>query len=463
MKDQAQQRRVVIVGGGFAGMRAARTLGNQPGVRVTLIDRRNHHLFQPLLYQVAMAALSPADIAVPIRSLMADYSNVDVILAPVLSVDLERRRVVCDYDEIPFDYLILACGATHSYFGRDDWEELAPGLKSIEEATEIRRRVFLSYELAEREKALEVQKELLTFIVVGGGPTGVELAGALGEISRYSLAKDFRNINPRRTRIILIEAGPRILPSFDAALSDHAARELERLGVTIWTNTKVTQVRSDGVVAGGENIRARTILWAAGVLASAVNRSLGRPLDRIGRVEVEEDLSLPGHPEVFVVGDQASFKHTGDGHPLPGLAPVALQQGRVAALNILASIRGKGRRPFRYLDKGSLATIGRADAVLEVGKVRMQGLIAWLAWLFVHILYLIGFRNRLMVLMQWGWSYLNFRRGARLIRSKIWKTRELEATLDRLREKRRPVRATRALSSQTRVARSATAKGKRPL
>ncbi len=435
--EQHKEIRVVIAGGGFAGINAAKILGNREGVRVTIIDRRNHHLFQPLLYQVAMAAISPADIAVPIRSILAEYSNVDVILAPVLSVDVERRRVICDYDEIAYDYLILACGATHSYFGRDDWEEFAPGLKSIDEATEIRRRVFLSYELAEREKNIELQKDFLTFIVVGGGPTGVELAGALGEISRYTLARDFHNINPKRTRIILIEAGPRVLPSFDAKLSDHAARELERLGVTIWTNTRVTEVRADGVTAGGENIRARTILWAAGIMASSINRSLGVDLDRLGRVEVEVDLSLPGHPEVFVLGDQASFKHTLDGIPLPGLAPVAIQQGRHAARNILAVLGGKERRPFHYIDKGSLATIGRADAVLETGNLRMKGLLAWLTWLFVHIAYLIGFRNRLMVLMQWGWSYLNFRRGARLIRSsKIWKTRELEATLERLREER---------------------------
>ncbi len=431
-----EEKHVVIVGAGFAGLNAARSLGNRPGIRVTVIDRRNHHLFQPLLYQVAMAAISPADIAVPIRSIVREYDNIEVILAPVLNIDRENRKVICDYREISYDYLILACGATHSYFGRDDWEENAPGLKSIEEATEIRRRVFLSYELAEREESVDVQKEHLTFIVVGGGPTGVELAGALGEISRYTLESDFRNINPKRTRIILIEAGPRILPAFDADLSEHAARELERLGVTIWTNTAVTEVRPDGVIAGGENIRARTVLWAAGVLANGINRTLGVELDRQGRVIVEPDLSIPGSPEVFVVGDQASFSHTADGKPLPGLAPVAIQQGRHVARNIIAENRGKERKPFVYFDKGIMATIGRTDAVVQTGRLRLTGLVAWLMWIVVHIAYLISFRNRVMVLFQWGWSYFNFRRGARLIRSKIWKTRELEATLDRQRAER---------------------------
>lgn len=427
---------VVIVGGGFAGLNAAKELGDRPGIRVTVIDRRNHHLFQPLLYQVAMAAISPADIAVPIRSIVSEFENIEVILAPVLSIDRQNKKVVCDYREIPYDYLILACGATHSYFGRDDWEDNAPGLKSIEEATEIRRRVFLSYELAEREENVDRQKEYLTFIVVGGGPTGVELAGALGEISRYTLESNFRNINPKRTRIILIEAGPRILPAFDADLSEHAARELERLGVTIWTNTSVTEVRSDGVIAGGENIRARTILWAAGVLGNGMNRTLGVELDRQSRVIVEADMSIPGSPDVFVVGDQASFSHTADGKALPGLAPVAIQQGKHVAKNIIAEVKGKERKPFVYFDKGIMATIGRTDAVVQSGSMRLTGFFAWLMWIVVHIAYLISFRNRVMVLFQWGWSYFNFRRGARLIRSKIWKTRELEATLDRQREAR---------------------------
>lgn len=427
---------VVIVGGGFAGLNAAKELGDRPGIRVTVIDRRNHHLFQPLLYQVATAAISPADIAVPIRSILSDFKNIEIILAPVLSIDRQNKKVICDYREISYDYLILACGATHSYFGRDDWEENAPGLKSIEEATEIRRRVFLSYELAEREENVDRQKEYLTFIVVGGGPTGVELAGALGEISRYTLESDFKHINPKRTRIILIEAGPRILPAFDPDLSEHAARELERLGVTIWTNTYVTEVRSDGVIAGGENIRARTILWAAGVLGNGINRTLGVELDHLGRVIVEADMSIPGSPDVFVVGDQASFSHTADGKALPGLAPVAIQQGKHVAKNIIAEVKGKERKPFVYFDKGIMATIGRTDAIVQSGSMRVKGFLAWLMWIVVHIAYLISFRNRVMVLFQWGWSYFNFRRGARLIRSKIWKTRELEAMLDRQREAR---------------------------
>jgi len=435
----SSEKHVVIVGGGFAGLNAAQSLGNHKGIRVTLIDRRNHHLFQPLLYQVAMAAISPADIAVPIRSILSKYKNIEVILAPVLGVDRQNRKVICDYKDIEYDYLILACGATHSYFGHDEWEDDAPGLKSTEEATEIRRRVFLSYELAERESNPEIQKEHLTFIVVGGGPTGVELAGALGEISRYSLKANFRNINPNRTRIILIEAGPRILPAFEANLSEHAARELERLGVTIWTNTAVTEVRPDGVTAGGENIRSRTILWAAGVLGNGMNRTLGVALDRQGRVIVEPDLSIAQSPEIFIVGDQASFAHTADGRPLPGLAPVAIQQGRHVAKNIITELAGKARRPFVYFDKGIMATIGRADAIVESGRLRLTGFTAWLTWLLVHIAYLISFRNRVMVLFQWGWSYFSFRRGARLIRSRVWKTRELEAMLDEQRKKRSDV------------------------
>lgn len=435
----SSDKHVVIVGGGFAGLNAAKELGDRSGVRVTVIDRRNHHLFQPLLYQVAMAAISPADIAVPIRSIVSKNSNTDVILAPVLGVDREKNQVICDFKSIDYDYLILACGASHSYFGRDDWEDNAPGLKSIEEGTEIRRRVFLSYELAERENDIALQKELLTFIVVGGGPTGVELAGALGEISRYTLQSDFRHINPTRTRIILIEAGPRILPAFDSKLSEYAARELERLGVTIWTNTMVTDVASDSVTAGGETIRARTILWAAGVMANSISKTIGTELDRQGRVVVEPDLSIQGSPNIFVVGDLASFSHTDDQKPLPGLAPVAIQQGKHAARNILADIKKKERKPFHYFDKGIMATVGRANAIVQTGRFHSTGLFAWLTWLIVHIAYLISFRNRAMVLFQWGWSYFNFRRGARLIRSKIWKTRQLERTLDQKRIERQLV------------------------
>lgn len=424
-------KHVVIIGGGFAGINAAKRLAKEDEVTVTLIDRRNHHLFQPLLYQVAMAAISPADIAVPIRSILSGYDNIDVLLGVVTGVDLKNRKVRCDFGDLEYDYLISCAGATHSYFGNDQWEDHAPGLKSLEEATEIRKRMLIAYELAERETNPAVQKELLTFVIVGGGPTGVELAGALGEISRYTLERDFRNIDPRRTRIILVEGASRILNQFSEEMSEHASRELERLGVTIWTNSMVSDVDEHGVVVGEEVIRAQTVLWAAGVRPTEINYTLGAELDRGGRVVVQSDLSLEKFPEVFVVGDQASFSHTRDGKPLPGLAPVAIQQGRQAATNILRTIAGKTRKPFFYKDKGIMATIGRASAVLEVGKLKMSGFLAWIAWLIVHIYYLIGFRNRMMVLVQWAWSYMTVRRGARLITSKIWKTREWEMSIAR--------------------------------
>ncbi len=424
-------KHVVIIGGGFAGINAAKRLAKEDEVTVTLIDRRNHHLFQPLLYQVAMAAISPADIAVPIRSIVSGYDNIDVLLGVVTGVDLKNRKVICDFGDVDYDYLISCAGATHSYFGNDQWEDFAPGLKSLEEATEIRKRMLIAYELAERETDPAVQKELLTFVIVGGGPTGVELAGALGEISRYTLERDFRNIDPRRTRIILVEGASRILNQFSEEISEHASRELERLGVTIWTNSMVSDVDDHGVVVGKEVIRAQTVLWAAGVRPTEINYTLDTDLDRGGRVVVQSDLSLEKFPEVFVVGDQASFSHTRDGKPLPGLAPVAIQQGRLAATNVLRTIAGKTRKPFFYKDKGIMATIGRASAVLEVGKLKMSGFLAWVAWLIVHIYYLIGFRNRMMVLVQWAWSYMTVRRGARLITSKIWKTREWEMSIAR--------------------------------
>ncbi|MCB1170337.1 MAG: NAD(P)/FAD-dependent oxidoreductase [Leptospiraceae bacterium] len=424
-------KHVVIIGGGFAGINAAKRLAKEDEVTVTLIDRRNHHLFQPLLYQVAMAAISPADIAVPIRSILSGYDNIDVLLGVVTDIDLKNRKVHCDFGDLDYDYLISCAGATHSYFGNDQWEDYAPGLKSLEEATEIRKRMLIAYELAERETDPARQKELLTFVIVGGGPTGVELAGALGEISRYTLERDFRNIDPRRTRIILVEGASRILNQFSEEMSEHASRELERLGVTIWTNSMVSDVDDHGVVVGEEVIRAQTILWAAGVRPTEINYTLDTELDRGGRVKVQSDLSLEKYPEVFVVGDQASFAHTRDGKPLPGLAPVAIQQGRLAGTNILRTIAGKTRKPFFYKDKGIMATIGRASAVLEVGKFKISGFFAWIAWLIVHIYYLIGFRNRMMVLVQWAWSYMTVRRGARLITSKIWKTREWEMSIAR--------------------------------
>ena len=413
-------RRVVIVGGGFGGLCAAMKLAGVKGVEVTMIDRRNHHLFQPLLYQVAMAGLSPAEIAYPIRTIFSGKRNVRVLLARATGVDLQRKMLRTDDAEIPYDNLILACGARHSYFGHNEWETYAPGLKSLEEATEIRRRVLTAFELAEKEPDPEKQRKLLTFVVVGGGPTGVELAGALGEISRFTLSKDFRRIDPRRTRVILIEAAPRILAAFDETLANRATADLESLGVTVWTSTKVTRIDAEGVNLGEETVQAATILWAAGVAPSELNKSLGVPLDRGGRVIVEKDCSLKSNPEVFILGDQANF--TGeDGKPLPGLAPVAMQQGRHTARNILRELKSQAREPFKYNDKGIMATIGRRRAIVQYGRLKFAGFFAWLAWLLIHVLYLIGFKNRIAVMLNWGWNYFAFSRGARLIVGKDWR------------------------------------------
>ncbi len=411
---------VVIIGGGFAGLNIAKGLGNRPDIEVTVVDRTNHHLFQPLLYQVAMAGLSPADIAAPIRSLLSQYRNIRVLQGEVRSLDLGRKVVVADFGEIAFDYLILACGARHSYFGHDEWEEHAPGLKTLEQATEIRRRVLSAYEEAERTQLPEDRKRLLTFVVVGGGPTGVELAGAIGEMSRFTLAKDFRNIDATLARVILLEAGPRILPMFSEASAARATRDLEHLGVQIWTGSAVTKIDAAGVEIGSERIQSATVLWAAGVKASAIGQQAGLEVDRQGRVMVEPDLSAKGHPNVFVAGDQACFTHQ-TGKPLPGTAPVAMQQGRYLARLIRNEIAGKARTPFYFTDKGQMATIGRSRAVVEVGKMKLAGFPAWVIWLVVHIYYLTGFKNRLLVVFQWAWSYLSFRRGARLIVPKEWR------------------------------------------
>jgi len=413
MSDRDRRPHVVIVGGGFGGLYAARALAGRP-VRVTLLDRRNHHLFQPLLYQVATAALNPSDIATPLRSILRRAANVTVLLAEVEAVDLAARRLVLDGDSMEYDALVLAAGAGHSYFGHDDWEPFAPSLKTLEDALEIRRRVLLAYEEAEREQDRAEQRALLTSVVIGGGPTGVELAGALAEISRETIARDFRLIDPTKARIVLLEGGPRVLAAFPDPLPARAAAALTRIGVEVRTGATVTRVTPDAVWIGGEQIRARTVLWAAGVAAAPLTRSLGVPLDRAGRVLVERDLSIPGHPEAFAIGDLCAF--TGDdGHPLPGLAPVALQQGRAAARNVLHRLAGEPTEPFRYHDRGSMATIGRAAAVAVVGRFRLSGLVAWLAWLFVHIAFLIGFRNRFLVLFQWAWAYISWQRGARLI------------------------------------------------
>lgn len=404
---------VVIVGGGFGGLNAAKALGAMP-VRVTLVDRRNHHVFQPLLYQVATAVLSPADIAQPIRSVLRDLPNVEVVLDEVERIDPVAREVVMTDGRLPYDYLILAAGANHAYFGHDEWEPLAPGLKTLEEALDIRRRILTSFEEAEREPDPASRKALMTFVVVGGGPTGVELAGAVAEIARHSLAHDFRHIDTRDARVILIEAGDRLLGTFPERLSRRALQDLQRLGVDVRLGQAVTGVSNGVVMVGDETITAETVIWAAGVRASPLGQFLGVELDRAGRVKVNPDLTIPGHPEIFVIGDMASLAGD-DGKPLPGVAQVAMQQGSWAAGNIRRAMRGLPLLPFHYRDLGNMATIGRNAAIADIRGLRLTGFIAWLAWAGVHIINLIGFRNRVLVALQWLWGYLTFQRGARLI------------------------------------------------
>jgi NADH:ubiquinone reductase (H+-translocating) len=421
-------RRVVIVGGGFGGLSAARALRGAP-VRVTLVDRQNHHLFQPLLYQVATAALNPSDIASPIRRILRHQKNVEVVLAEATAIDVDGRAVVLADGTVPYDYLIVATGASHSYFGHDEWAPYAPGLKSIVDALEIRRRVLYAFEAAEREPDPSRRAAWLTFVVVGAGPTGVELSGALCEIAHHALARDFRHIDPTQAHVILLEGADRVLPPYVPSLSEKAREQLARLGVDVRTREMVTAIDACGVDVGPERIEARTVLWAAGVAASPLGRTLGAPLDRAGRVEVETDLTIPGHPEVYVVGDLATLSQ--DGKPVPGVAPAAMQEARHAARNIVRTIRGEPREPFRYRDKGSLATIGRAAAVADLGRIKLWGVVAWLAWLFIHILFLIGFRNRFIVLFEWAWSYVTYERGARLITGPLPRPDE-ECAPDRL-------------------------------
>src|SRR5436190_20441260 len=404
---------VVIIGGGFGGLTAARKLARSP-VRITLIDHKNYHTFQPLLYQVATAGLSPGEIAAPLRWILRGRPNVQVLLAEVEDFDLSRRVVKLSDQEIPYDYLIVAAGASHAYFGHDEWEPLAPGLKTIEDALELRRRILLAYELAERRAANGEDELPLNFVVVGGGPTGVELAGTLAEIARNVLAEEFRSIDPKRTRILVLEGGPRILPAYPEDLSQSAVEQLQRLGVEVQTSSMVTGVEPATVRMGEARLPAAVILWAAGVAASPLGKKLGVPVDRAGRVLVNPDLSIAGHPEVFVIGDLAALKDE-HGKLLPGVAPVAMQEGTATAKNIQRDLERKPRQNFHYVDKGSLATIGRAAAVADFGKFHVSGFIAWLAWLFIHIFFLIGFRNRLIVLIQWAWSYFTYERGARLI------------------------------------------------
>jgi NADH dehydrogenase FAD-containing subunit len=405
---------VVIVGAGFGGLAAAKALG-KARLRVTIIDQRNHHLFQPLLYQVATAALSPAEIATPIRAILRDQKNTTVLLGKVTGVDTARREVILETQHILYDTLIIATGARHAYFGHNEWELYAPGLKSLEDATEIRRRILLAFERAEIECDEDERRRLLTFVVIGGGPTGVELAGAIAEISRHALAADFRNIDPKSARAVLIEAGPRLLPSFPESLSESARKTLTSLGVEVRLGAPVTLIDADGVVMGGERLEARTVLWGAGVAASPAARWLGAPADRAGRVMVGPDLRVPGFDNVFAIGDTAHAEMA-PGKPLPGVAPVAKQQGMYVARVIVARTRGRAAPPkFAYQDFGNMATVGRTAAVVDFGRVRISGFPAWLLWSIAHVYFLIGNRSRIAVAINWLWAYLTFERGARLI------------------------------------------------
>jgi NADH dehydrogenase len=414
---------VVIIGGGFGGLYTAKGLGSKP-VRVTIIDRKNYHNFQPLLYQVATAGLSPGEIAVPIRGILNKHQNIEVLLGEITDIDLQRKVVhlpPTGFEDDPgkptdlhYDYLVLATGASHNYFGRNDWEALAPGLKTIEDATEIRRRVLLAFELAERSARLDSAQEPINFVVVGAGPTGVELAGTLVEIARKVLASDFRSINPARARVILVEAGPRVLAAYPEDLSRSAEAQLKNLGVEVIVNGRVTDIGPDHVQIGDERIPSAVTLWSAGVAASPLGKKLGVPVDRAGRVLVDPDLTIPGYPNVFVIGDLAAVTQK-NGKPVPGVAPAAIQMGQYTAKTILNDLKSKPRKAFEYWDKGSLATIGRAAAVADFGKIHLSGFIAWLGWLFIHVFFLIGFKNRILVLMEWAWAYFTFQRGARLI------------------------------------------------
>ena len=416
MADTATQKglpHVVIVGSGFGGLEAAKKLACQ-NVRVTVIDRTNYHLFQPLLYQVATASLSPADIAAPIRAILSECKNVEVILAEVQAIDADAKKIRTSDGEMSYDFLILATGARHSYFGHPEWEKLAPGLKSLEDAVEIRRRIFMAFENAEKMTGESARKAAMTFVIIGGGPTGVEMAGAIAEIARHTLSKDFRHIDPSQARIILIEGEPRVLASFPEDLRISAMKQLADLGVEVRTGVHATDLSEAGLHVGDEFIPCRVKIWAAGNTASFLGKTLGVPIDRAGRVLVNDDLTIPGHPEVQVVGDLANFPHQA-GKPLPGVSPVAMQQGRHAAHNILAVVDGRPRQRFWYWDKGSMATIGRNKAVADLTFMHFSGLPAWIVWLFVHVLFLVGFRNRLAVLFQWAWAYFSFNKGARLI------------------------------------------------
>ena len=419
MSDARRTKQVVIVGAGFGGLAAAKALGSpDPGspVEVTVVDRLNYHLFTPLLYQVALAGLAATDIAYPIRSALHHQRNVEVLLGEVTSIDLDARQVRLEQGSaLPYDYLVLAAGTRTSYFGHDDWAAFAPGLKDLDDALEVRRRVLVALEAAERTDDPAERQRLLTFVVVGGGATGVELAGAIADLSRDILAGDFRRLDWKTVRVMLVEAGDRVLAAFDPTLSARARAQLVELGVEVRTGVRVGAIDANGVTVGGDHVRAGTVLWGAGVRPSPLARELGVPLDGSGRVVVGPDCAVPGHPEVFVIGDMAAFVPEGAAAPLPGISPVAIQQARLVGRNILRDLRGEARQPFRYFDKGFMATIGRARAVAELGRLRLSGLIAWLAWVFVHLWYLVGFRNRLSVFTNWIWAYVISRHGARVI------------------------------------------------
>jgi NADH dehydrogenase len=415
-------RVAIVIGAGFAGLHAAKVLANREGLRVILVDHRNHHLFQPLLYQVATAGLNPSDIAVPIRVQFRGAPNVEIHLGHVDGVDLEKRIVSGEGHEIPFDYLILACGARHSYFGHPEWEEFAPGLKTLEQATEMRRRMLVAFERAENELDPETQRAYLTFVVVGGGPTGVELAGAIADISRTAMQGDFRRIDPAKARVVLLEAAPRVLTAFSEELSERARRDLTEIGVEVRTNAKVDAIDSEGVTIGSERLPARTVFWAAGVQAERLVMTPALETDRASRIKVNSDYSLPGYVNVFAVGDMASLEMA-PGQLVPGVAPAAIQAGQHAANMILRDLEGQPRQPFVYKDKGTMATIGKSRAVGQIGRMKLTGRIAWFAWLLIHVYQLIGFRNRLAVMFNWAWNYMFSKRGARLITEKEWKLR----------------------------------------
>jgi len=437
--------KVVIIGGGFGGLWAAKALANEP-VDVTLIDRKNHHVFQPLLYQVATAVLSPGEIAHPIRRILHYAKNIEVILGEVVGFNIADQTVeIEDGSNIAFDYLIVAAGARHAYFGHDEWEASAPGLKTIEDAVEIRRRVLLAFEIAERHAYLHGEHEQLSFVVVGGGPTGVELAGAIADIARQALAKDFKAIDTRKTKVTLFEGSDRVLGTFAAELSESAKSQLESLGVEVRLNSFVTDIAPGKVKVGDEWLKCDVVLWATGVAASPIGTLLGVPTDKAGRVFVEPDLTIPGHKNVFVIGDMASIKQE-NGEPVPGVSPAAMQMGHTTAKNILADLKGRDRKIFNYVDKGTMATIGRSKAIAQVAGLKVKGFLAWLMWLGLHVFFLIGFRNRILVMLEWFWAYLTRERSARLITGDaddlrdavlFLEGKEAEPVMDRLSSKKR--------------------------